>query len=507
VTIYDMRRPGRRYSPPPKDPKEPKAPKSPGGKRPSRGKRRVQIAIRWTVIGLVVLLLLVGGYIFYNYQTFVSGITHIDAIPASNSQVTDQDGGDQNILLVGDDHRPANVDPALLAALHAGPDTGENNTDSMMVLHIPADGSRATLISFPRDSWVDVPGYGMNKLNSAFSLGSEKGGTAGGAQLLVRTIQNMTGLKIDHYMDVSLLGFYTIAQALGPLQVCLNAAVNDPYSGADFPAGVSELNAQQALAFVRQRHGLPGGDLDREVRQQYFLSVAAHKIISPGTLLNPGRLHDVLTAISSSIQTDPGLNLPALAFQLYQIGTSNIQSTTIPISGTPTIYVDGSELSIVKVDTAAMPAFIKGVIGPPSAYVKAQPADPKAVTVTVLNGSDTNGAAGTNTATLKAIGFKTGTPGNADTTTTTTIEYPSGMEAGAKALSQYAPGAQVVESSAVKGVTLVLGTDGIQATKPASGTPAPPPAASTGSGTTNAGSGSGDSGSTPKSFSSTTCIN
>jgi LCP family protein required for cell wall assembly len=448
------------------------------------------------VIGVVLLLLITGGYIFYNYQTFVSGITHIDAIAASNKPQNDLDGQAQNILLVGDDSRPSDMTPQLAQELHAGPDTGENNTDSMMVLHVPADGSKATLISFPRDSWVDIPGYGMNKLNAAYALGSEHGGDAAGAQLLIKTIQNLTGLTIDHYVEVSLLGFYNIAQALGPIQVCLNEAVNDSYSGANFPAGTSTLNAAQALAFVRQRHGLPNGDLDREVRQQYFLSVEAHKFLSAGTLLNPVKLHNALKAISGSIKTDPGLNLISLAGQMRGLSGGNITSATIPISGTPTIYVDGDAVDIVKVDTAAMHGFIQSVIGPPSAYAKASPASPSSVTVTVLNGSDANGVASTNTATLKAIGFKTAAPGNASTRQTTTIEYPSGMEAQAKAVSAYIPGAQVTATSSVKGVTLVLGTDGLSVAKPAAGSPAPQPPAP-----------SSSSDSPAKAYNNKTCIN
>ena len=155
-----------------------------------------------------------------------------------------------------------------------------------------------------------------------------------------------------------MLGFYDVVKALGPVQVCLNNAVDDPYSTVNLPKGVSTLDAQQALAFVRQRHGLPNGDLDRIVRQQYFLSVEARQVLSAGTLLNPVKLQNVLDAVSSSIQTDPGLDLIALATQLHGLSANNLSTATIPVSGTPTITVDGNDVSIVQVDTAAMPAFI-----------------------------------------------------------------------------------------------------------------------------------------------------
>jgi LCP family protein required for cell wall assembly len=441
--------------------------------KPRKRRSRTKRILGWTAFGLAAVLVVVGGYAAYSYVRFVNGVKHVDAISQSNKPSSDADGTDQNILLVGDDHRPDNASQAELNQLGTTADGGSTNTDTMMVLHIPADGRSATLISLPRDSWVDVPGHGMNKLNSAFSMGGGNSNPSGGAQLLIQTVQNLTGLTIDHYVRVSLLGFYDIANALGPIQVCLNNAVNDPYSQANFPAGVSTLDAHQALAFVRQRHGLPRGDLDRVVRQQYFLSVEAHKFLSAGTLLNPGKLTTVLDAVSGSLETDPGLNFLSLATQLQGLTGGKIQSATIPISGTPTIRVNGQSLSIVQVDTAAMPAFIQSLVSPPSpsAYDKATAAKPSDTTVTVLNGGSANGAATAATQTLAAAGFKTGTPGDAGTSATTLIQYPAGQEAQAKAVAGYLPGATVQETASASGVTVVLGQDGILPAAPTAGAP------------------------------------
>ena len=458
---------------PPRGPREPRPPHEtggpgepggPGGRKP---RRRV---FRWIALVLVVAIVGGGVYVAYNYQRFVSGVTHVDAIDGS---ATDSDGKDENILLVGDDHRPKGATAKELAMLGTTDDGGAVNTDTMIVLHIPADGRKATLISFPRDSWVDIPGFGKNKLNAAFGFGSrDGGGNAGGARLLIKVIQNMTGLSIDHYVRVSLLGFYNVVKALGPVNVCLKNAVDDPWSTTKLPAGVSSLNAKQALSFVRQRHGLPNGDLDRQVRQQYFLSVEASKLLSAGTLLNPVKLGSVLDAVSSSIETDPDLNFLSLAAQLKNLGANNIRSATIPITGTPTIYVNGSAVSIVEVDTKAMPAFINGLVDKPSAYTSAKRSKAANVSVTVLNGSDTNGMAAAAAETLAGIGFTVGEPGSTDATATTTIEYPSGMEGDAKAVARYVSGAAVSETSSVTGVTLVLGADGktAKAKKTSSGT-------------------------------------
>jgi LCP family protein required for cell wall assembly len=421
------------------------------------------------VVGVVVLLVATGGYAFYNYQRFVSGVTTIDAIDTPVGD--DFDGTAQNILLVGDDHRPDGATDAELAQLGTEADGGGTNTDSMMVLHIPADGSSATLISFPRDSWVDIPGFGKNKLNSAFSLGGGNDDPTGGAKLLITTIQNMTGLTIDHYVRVSMLGFYNIADALGPIDVCLNNAVNDPYSTVDLPAGVSTLNAQQALAFVRQRHGLPNGDLDRQVRQQYFLSVEARKILSAGTLLNPFKLGEVLDAVSGALETDSGLNFIDLATQMKGLSADNITTATIPILGTPTIYVGGTAVSIVEVDTAAMPAFIDGLIGNPSAYEDAAAAAPADVTVTVLNGGAVDGAAAAASGQLAALGFVTESPSSTVGTAATMVQYPEGMESQAKAVAEVIPGAAATQTDTVTGVTVVLGADGLAVVAPTTAAP------------------------------------
>jgi LCP family protein required for cell wall assembly len=413
------------------------------------------------VAAVVSFLVLAGsGYGWAAYRTFAGGIRHVDAIGASAS---DHDGTAQNILLVGDDSRPANASRALLAQLHAGSDTGVDNTDTVMLLHIPAGGGQATVISFPRDSWIEIPGHGKGKLNSAFPRGAANGGgDTGGMRLLIKVVEGLSGLHVDHFVKVSLLGFYEIANALGPIQVCLNHAVSDSYSGIDLPAGVSTLNAKQALAFVRQRHGLPRGDLDREVRQQYFLSTELRKATSTGVILNPARLRSLLTAVSSALETDPGMDLLQFASQFKGISAGSVRFTTIPTTGTPTITdAAGNAVSIVAVDFAALPAFFAEIVGPTSSYTSASAAAPQDVSVEVLNGTGTPGLAAAQAQALHGLGFRVaGTATAASGTTLTTVAYPAGQEAAAKAVAGRVPGAAVVQSAAVKQVTLTLGTDG-----------------------------------------------
>ena len=356
------------------------APRRPRGahrKGPGRGSRWAVRAARAVAAVLSVSILLGSGYAWASYRSFSSGVTQLaSAIPAPDPATPSPvDTSEQNILLVGDDHRPADASPELLALLSTQQDGGSVNTDTMMVLHLPAGGGAPTVVSFPRDSWVEIPGHGMGKLNSAFELGSADGaGDAGGMRLLIETVQGMTGLTIEHFVRISLVGFYDIANALGPIQVCLNQAAVDPYSGTDLPAGVSTLDAKQALSFVRQRHGLPRGDLDRQVRQQYFLAAELEKLTSAGVLLNPLRQQQLLGAVSSALQTDPGLDLLGLAGRFQGLTADQVRYATIPVTGTPTIRdAAGRDVSIVAVDTAAMPGFIASVVAGTPAPAPAAP--------------------------------------------------------------------------------------------------------------------------------------
>ncbi|HEX4442885.1 MAG TPA: LCP family protein [Galbitalea sp.] len=447
--ITDLDQSGRRPARKPSD----RGPGKPPSKRGPKDASRSRVIRRRVIAIVVVAVLVLVGYVAFNYESFVGGITHVNAIPGGTS-----DDRNENILLVGDDHRPAGATAQQLAELGTTQDGGSLDTDTIMILHVPANGANPTLISIPRDSWVNVPGAGMRKINAAFAIGAAKGGDSGGAQLLIQVVQNLTGLTIDHYVRISLLGFYNVVNALGPVPVCILHAVDDPYSGLRLPAGYTTLDASQALAFVRQRHGLPAGDLDRVIRQQYFLSIEARQILNAGTLLNPVKLHNVITAVSSSIQTDPDLNMLNLAAQVKSFG-GNLHSATIPITGTPTIDVNGIPVSIVQVNTAAMPAFIASITNLKTST--GTPVKPSKITLTVLNGSGVNGAAGAATTALSKLGFHLGTPQTASIQPKTTVNYPAADAAAAKVVAGYFPGAVLVASTSVSQVQVVLGSDHI----------------------------------------------
>ena len=437
--------------------------------------------------------ILIGmGVAWATYKNFTSTVPHGEPVPPLAAGHTDPDGTAQNVLLLGNDTR-AGATRAELNALHTGHDRTTANADTMMLLHVPAGGGRPTLVSFPRDSWVTIPGYGKGKLNAAYpdaynaakSAGrSERQAESAGIQLTIRTISALTGLHVDHYVQVSLLGFYRISEAIGGVEVCLKAAQNastdrdaygSGYSGIDLPKGVSLIKGKQALAFVRQRHGLPHGDLDRIKRQQYFLRAAFEKVASAGVLLNPFKLHDMLSAVGRSLLTDPSLDLLSFARQFESVSAGKIDFVTIPNNGPQMIYPDGVATSIVAVNRAAMPAFIAQLEGKgDAAFKKATPAAPSTVTVDVLNGTQTPRLATRNAAALRRLGFHTDVVDSAPSTTpTTVVQYPPGKEAQAKAVLRAVPRAKAVDTPDVARVTLVLGTDGRQVRGLASPTVAP----------------------------------
>ncbi|MBE8525794.1 LCP family protein [Amycolatopsis sp. H6(2020)] len=351
----------------------------------SRGSRiggRVALGVVSTVV------LGATGYLWTQLSSLDAGIVTADVIPpAAQVDTEDTPPGEplqvaQNLLLVGIDARtdaygnplPQNV----LDALHAGGgDDGGDTTDTMIVVHIPAGGAAATAISIPRDSYVDIAGgYGKHKINSAYSRGKnasmsglraqglsgaqlEVAANEAGAKTAIQTVEKFTGLTINHYAAINLAGFDALSQAVGGVEVCLKAPVHDNYSGADFPAGTQTLSGAQALAFVRQRHGLTS-DLDRISRQQAFLSGMAKKVLSAGTFTDPSKLSSLVGAVQGSVVLDKGWDILSFAQQLRGMSSGAIAFSTIPVQSlslpTP------SDGDAVKVDPAQVQQFVRTTI-------------------------------------------------------------------------------------------------------------------------------------------------
>jgi LCP family protein required for cell wall assembly len=429
-----------------------------------------------------VLVLAASGWGWYLGRVAEASVTRSDAIPSSGNDDTSGHGSDMNLLLVGDDSRDG-ITPDMAKQLAALDDGGSMNTDTMILLHVPADGSKASFVSLPRDSYVPIPGHGSDRLNSAFAYGynaasqsaPETQKVAAGQQLLVQTVSQLTGLQIDHYASVNLLGFYNLSNVVGGVQVNLCQAVRDPYSGINLPAGAQTISGADALKFVRQRHGLPRGDLDREVRQQAFIGAVARKMLSQNVLLNPATQRQIVKALAQSLTVDQSLDLMQLAQQMQKVTATGVTFQTMPIAGDGT---SPSGAAILKVpDSGTLHQFFANLQASPSgsssfastsgsaASSSAAPKTvaPSQVKVQVFNGSGVSGLAAGAGAALQSAGFTVTGTGNADaaTYTTTQIRYAQGDATLAATLAAKFPGATTsVQSGVTPGIVqVVLGSD------------------------------------------------
>lgn len=283
------------------------------------------------------------------------------------------DGKDQNILITGLDDR-SGLTAEQIKQFHTGSDVS-SSTDSIMVIHVPSDGSKATLISIPRDSIVDIPNYLENKINAAYADGAIVGGSgtpdqrrAEGIDQLVTTVSQLTGLTIDHFVEVGFSGFVNISNAIDGIQINLCYAQDDPYSGLHLSAGSHTIYGATALAFVRQRHNITGGngDLSRVERQRYFLTQAFKRIESLGVLASPGKLSKLIAAVKGAVYIDEHFSLTSLAEQMINLSAGNITGYTIPTQGSLTIRAGTSRaVSGLKVDPAQVQTYIQKILYPP----------------------------------------------------------------------------------------------------------------------------------------------
>ena len=342
----------------------------------------------------------------------------------------------KTILLVGSDARVDAAGNPLtaeeLAAVATELDGGGTSTDTMMLIHIPTGGGKATAVSIPRDSWITDPpqgpaesgtalvDYAPNKVNSYYGSAKfytaqrmvgegvtdqaqiERDSSNAGRKMLISVLERLTGIHIDSYAEVNLFGFYLLSNAIGGVPVCLINAVDDSFSGAHFAAGPQLVQGTAALSFVRQRHGLPGGDLDRVRRQQAFLSGAISKVLSVGTLTDVTKLKALVDAANRSIVLSDGFNLIQLAEQMSSMSSGNINFETIPTHGAETttnkdaLHIDVAEIkslfAALESDSAAATSSAGATAGTGTA-APASTVSPASITVDVQNGTTTAGMA------------------------------------------------------------------------------------------------------------------
>lgn len=402
-----------------------------------------------TVVSVAAVLMTGAGY--YVAHGALGGITVSEALSPEDPRSS---GDSMNILLIGLDSRKdqdGNDLPwSILKHLHAGDsDDGGYNTNTLILVHIGAD-QKVVAFSIPRDDWVPfngVPGYNHIKIKEAYGLtkqyvanklanqgvGSQKEletrGREAGRAATLRAVRSLTGVPIDYFAEINLAGFYDLAQTLGGVEVCLNHPVYDSYSGADFPAGRQTLDAAQALAFVRQRHGLENGDLDRTHRQQAFISSVMQELQASGTFTNIDKLKGLMAVARKDVVLSSGWDEELIQRLGALASGGNVEFRTLPVVRYDNI--DGQDVNIV--DPAAIKAEVAAAIGapPPTATPATTAAKPSPSTVVdVINSGSMSGMASEVSRALKKHGYTAGQvrDRNSGEPSTTTIAYGAGAE-------------------------------------------------------------------------------
>jgi LCP family protein required for cell wall assembly len=307
---------------------------APGGRATAQLPPRLQVRprrARWgrrLALALVVLLvLLLGVLVWIDLR-----LDRVDALSDYPGRPAVTPGTDW--LVVGSDSR-GGLSEQRRRELGTGEAAGRR-ADTMMLLHIPRGGGKPTLVSLPRDSYVPIPGRGRNKLNAAYAFG--------GPRLLARTVEEVTGIRVDHYMEVGFDGFASTVDAVGGVRICVKQRMRDPLAGIDLRPGCQQLDSRRALGYVRSRASARG-DLDRVERQREFLGALVDKVTSPGVLLNPFRGLPLALRASDAIAVDNGDHIHHLLrfpFAMRAVSGGGGVATTVPVAGSETVPGAGS---------------------------------------------------------------------------------------------------------------------------------------------------------------------
>ncbi|MFE0653976.1 LCP family protein [Streptomyces sp. NPDC059534] len=387
-----------------------------------------------------------------------TGITRVD--PFKDMKNRPQAGHGMNVLVVGTDGRDR-ITPEEKAKYRLG-GAPCHCTDTVMLVHISEDRERASVVSLPRDSYAEMPEHtdltsGRKhhahpvKLNAAYA--------EGGPGLTVRTVESMTGVKIDHYLEVDFTSFMRTVDAIGGVQICTTRAVKDRYTGLDLTAGTHELDGGQALQYVRSRHIDGAADIGRMQRQQRFLAALIERTTSGGVLLNPVRFREVATTMLSSVRADEDFGtdqLLALAKAMHGFTPASSEFVSVPI-GDMSFPVKGIG-STVKWDAAKAQRLFQALrddrpLAPQKeAGSSKAPKDvvvdvaPRAVRVQVYNGTRTDGLGRKVDDALRATGFDTTRSpmtGAGQEQARTVVEYDPRWDRSAKSLAAALPGARL----------------------------------------------------------------
>ncbi|MER6425267.1 LCP family protein [Streptomyces sp. NPDC001137] len=440
-------------APPQRRPQPARTP-PPRGPRPPVPRRKPRWVMR-AATTLSVVVLASAGIGHAVVTSLDAGIARVD--PFKDMKNRPKAGHGMNVLLVGTDGRDR-ISEEERHRYHLG---GEpcHCTDTMMIVHISADRERATVVSLPRDSYAMTPAHTDEKTGKRIPGHPIKINAAyaeGGPNLTVHTVEDMTHVKIDHYLEVDFTSFMKTVDVLGGVSVCTAFPLKDTYTGLDLPAGTHVLGGGQALQFVRARHVDADSDLGRMKRQQRFLAALIERATSSGILLNPMKFRDVTRAVLGSVRADKGFGtdeLLDLGRAMRNFSPSSSEFTTVPIGQMG--YVVPGIGETLKWDTAKAERLFQSLRDDkPLAVRPSRPqpvpveVDPQQIHVQVENGTATEGLGKRVDAALAATGFHTTrTPADADDhgLRRTVIVYDPGWDRSAKALATALPGSELRE--------------------------------------------------------------
>ena len=329
-------------------------------RRPGRGWR---IALLSVLAIFLVLTLATGGLALWVRHSIASGMEFIAdpfaGIPtrAPQQKVAAGEEPAVNILVLGTDSRTSASDPSQWKE-------GAQRTDAIMIVQVSGDRKTVSVMSIPRDSWVEIPGHGQGKINAAYSYG--------GPSLTIHTVENLTGIHIDHFAVANFESFVALTDEIGGVRV--NLKTPQTLAGKELGAGAQVLNGQQALAYTRERSSLPNGDFDRVKRQQTWMRSIVSRVLTNGTLSSPTALYSFLKTASRTVAVDESFTInqmQSLALETRHLHSNDIAFMTVPTAGTGT-SADGQSIVTLDADADA-PLFKAFAEDRVSAYLTEHP--------------------------------------------------------------------------------------------------------------------------------------
>lgn len=354
------------------------ADRKPGARAANRRSfRQRHPVIVWGIVLAILLPLVGGGAYAWNLKRQLDNVDKIAVGPKATDEPDPDEGRALNILLLGSDKgkKVKGAENTTLAEDAASGDwpVGKYRSDTLMVVHIPKDRKQAYLVSIPRDSFVPI--YDADdktdhseKINAAFS--------EGGPIATINTVEHLSGLTIDHLAIIDWGGFKDLSTAVGGVEVTIPTAFYDPKQDVQWEAGTQTLEGDKALAYVRTRYGLIGGDFDRIKRQQNFMRSLMGKMLSSGVTTSPTKLTKTVTALTKNLTVDEawsGTAMAKLALSLRHVTADDVTFMTAPVQGTDTDPVYGSIVVLQQDKMTELFTAMKNDTMP--AYVKKYPDD------------------------------------------------------------------------------------------------------------------------------------